>query len=405
MLLNAQEQERDERWYAIFTLEDGGKPVPVSAWDSKDHEGAKWLLQMINETSGHANAFNLATDSVSITMQRFMEMIEGQESFIHRLLNLPPLFEGGLEIMGKGLLHRDDFAINWSWVNGSGRRIQAEQRGAFLIVGRQKYWLSSHAYYLAKNLQSLQKTISTHQGFNEKLVEVSEFKRVLDMLPKEEQSRIQQSSDLAHLKLYYADSFRLEAIPENNTFNIRPVLLRRREEPETPDPIYESILPPAEQARYGARFSESTELLPHYNLGIGKYVILSDKLNKALAYVHKVQHASPEIRNEFLKNPKAFLSNDLDGVIDDEELDNIFSDRVIGIGEWKAKVIPWVKVPSQEWLPDGKLPKGIRGLQIGDKRVTLSATQAKELVAQIENAASAGSATVSFENQEIPANE
>lgn len=58
-------------------------------------------------------------------------------------------------------------------------------------------------------------------------------------------------------------------------------------------------------------------------------------------------------------------------MISDEELNLIFSDRVTGIGEWNAKVIPWIQLPPGEWIPDGKFPNSPFGIDIAGKKYSL----------------------------------
>jgi hypothetical protein len=402
--LQVQEVRVDNQWFLSFALLDANETVlPLSEWTGQNHEGASWLIDLANESPETEGVINKNNNSVQFSMYYLMTLFEGQENYLHRILELPRLFEGGLEIKGHGLLHSNSFRLTYNWLSGT-RPVQAERRGAILLVGNRRFWLPNHAYQMANHLDDLKEALDKENQFSERLTQLAEFQRLLSMLPSEEQRRIRQSSDLASLKLYYADSFRLEAVPDDESFTIRPILLRQRLENDNNDSrVFENVLPPAEQERYAKYFSDSTTLLPHYSIGVGKYLILSDKLNRTLEYVHRIQHANASARSAFLKNPKAAFSAYLDGMLDEDELNNVFSDRVIGIGEWQSKVIPWIQMRPQEWLPNGKLPEAKRGICIDNEKISLSTQGAKELIKKVQSAISQGNPTVTHSGHTVPA--
>ncbi len=400
-LLQLDEREMNGHWFANFSLSKDGDSIKASEWESSQHEGAIWLISLLREEAEDAQI--ISESVVSVSFASLKEQMQDQESYLHKILELPVMFEGGIEIVGNGLLHQPEFKLDWYWNSSSGRRINAEQRESILIYGDRKYWLPNHAQELSLQLKSAKAAIETGLDLNGKLTELAEFKHMLNLLPAEEQQKVTQTSNIGGLKLYYANSFRIEAVPSNDSFSIKPVLLRRKTDPETEDPIFEAVLPPAEQERYSNFFANSTVLLGHYGLGVGKYIIISDRVNRALDYVHKVQHADSATKKAFLKNPKAAIQENLEGIFEEDELENVFSDRVIGIGEWHAKVIPWIKIPSQDWLPTGDLPDGIRGILVADEKIELSESQARELLSKVESAIKDDKPVVDFHNKQIPA--
>jgi len=402
--LHLDEEIHNGCWYATFCLEKDNSIVPTSEWSVCSHDGALWLCNLITELKNDKKSYFIQGDKFYLEMSELIRQADDQEIYLSQLLQLPCLFDGGIEVKGSGLLHHSDFKISYNWISGSGRPLHAKRKGAILIVGEQKYLLPYHAYSLSTHLDELKEVIIKSKGLHEKLTELAEFKNVLSMLPLEECQKIKQSSDLNGLKLYYANAFRIEPIPEEGGYNFRPVLLRRHVDSQDSNPVFECILPPAEQVRYANQFFKSTTLLPQYNLGVGKYLIINEQLNKALKVVHKIQHASVKEKEEFLRNPKAVLAEQIEGVFDVDGMENIFSDRVIGVGEWQDKVIPWIKMPTQDWMPGGELPTGERGILIGEDKIFLSQDSAQKLSEELRRAIDQGQETVKFQENIIPAN-
>ena len=88
--------------------------------------------------------------------------------------------------------------------------------------------------------------------------------------------------------------------------------------------------------------------------------------------------------------------------MDDEEIEQIFSERVIGLGEWQTKVIPWLQLPPGEWIPSGEFPDMRKGLDINGVKIELSSSEAKSLIDDIERAQSSNIPFVEFNEVQIP---
>ncbi len=401
--LSSQESIDGDNWRVTFQLTKDGSPIAISEWPATNHSGAVWLLDFIK-----MNDLEYTQDSdisIAVPFNRLMMEFEGQEGYLQSLIEFPPLFDGGIHLESYGLLHTDGYSLGYNWLNGHGRQLmQCERKAGFLIVGDKKYLLPTHAWKMAENLDAIKVSIDNSGNVNSRLRVLEEFERLKELLPEAERSRFSESSDISSLKLHFSNAFRLEAIPDGNSYKIRPVLLRRREDQDSGSSIFESTLPPSEQNKYAEYFSNSTKLLPHYNLGVGKYLIIGEQLNKVLSVVHKIQHESAEERLKFLRNPKAAIAESLDGLIDEDELDNIFSDRVIGIGEWNVKVIPWMQIPPSDWIPEHDFPDVPKGIDIGGIKIELTSIMAKELLTKIENAQKSGVPFVNHNGIQIPAN-
>lgn len=387
-------------WLISFKLFNGQSNLPVEAWLASKHSGAIWLLDLVK-----MNDLSCAlqeVDEVRIPFDLLMNSLEGQDQFIQTLLDLPPYFPGGIHIESKGLLHQDSFSIEYRWVHSNGRIITRPKReSGFLWVGDEKFLLTTHAWKIVESLDNIQKIFDSADNTHARLMVLEQVQSLKSLLPVEEQNKFNTSNEIANLKLYFANAFRLEAIPDGNSYQIRPVLLRHTEH-ASDTPVFESILPPSEQNRYAEYFSNSTQLLPYYSLGVGKYLMLSDSLNKTLKVVHRLQHADKEEKQNFLKNPRAALAEALEGEIDEVQLESIFSDRVVGIGEWSAKVIPWVQIPPNDWIPSHELPDLPKGIDIAGNRIELKTEEIESLLLAVEKGEKAGLKTIEFNGTQIP---
>jgi hypothetical protein len=127
-------------------------------------------------------------------------------------------------------------------------------------------------------------------------------------------------------------------------------------------------------------------------------------LRRALTVVRRINSASGSIRRAFLANPRAFLRKELGDESETVVVDSVFretqayADRVLGLGLWQPRVVPWIPLPTTDWLgagpKDPKPPQKPPGLIIGDRHVPLDSQQAQELSRAVEQAIATGEPSV-----------
>lgn len=400
-LLHADEFETEKGWYVRFQLMEGDFSKPLSEWLLSNHKGCIWLLDILNMDD--EGVIEKTESSIEMPFYFLMNRLNGQEGYLQKTLDLPDIFDGGIHLESHGLLHNQDYRLSYKWINSSSRPITLHQRNSgFLIVGERKYTLPFHAWKLAESLDLLKSEIKQSDTTQARLGRLAQFEIIKSLLPESEKHKFSESTEISSLKLFYANAFRIEAIPSGHDYKIRPVLLRRREHDNSNQLSFENILPPSEQNRYADNFNTCTKLLPYYNIGVGKYIVISEQLNKALEIVHKIQNQSVDGKLSFLKNPKAVLQENLEGIMDDEELEQIFSDRVIGLGEWQTKVIPWLQLPPGEWIPSGEFPDVRKGIEINGVKIELSTGDAISLIDVLDRAQDLKSPFIEFNGIQIP---
>ena len=400
-LLESTAFESKAGWKIRFQLLLNGLPQPLNSWSVSNHKGSDWLINAFNIDDNEL--IHKSEISIELPFSLLMNQLSGQEGYLQKILDLPEIFDGGIHLESHGLLHKQDFRLSYQWINGSGRPIsQIRRTSGFLIIGERTFTLPFHAWKLVESLDLLEKEVTNSDTTQGRLRQLAQFEAIKALLPECEKSKFSQASEIENLKLFYANAFRIETVPCVSDYKIRPVLLRRRESDNSTLSAFESILPPSEQNRYADNFNKCTKLLPYYNIGVGKYIVIGEQLNNALEVLHKIQNVPAEQKLSFLKNPKAVLQESLEGIIDDEELEQIFSDRVIGLGEWEAKVIPWLQLSPSEWLPSGEFPDTRKGLEINGVKIELTNDDAISLIGKLEEAEETNISFIEFKTVQIP---
>ena len=147
-------------------------------------------------------------------------------------------------------------------------------------------------------------------------------------------------------------------------------------------------------------------------------------LRRALAEVRRVQAAPLAAKRALIAAPRAFLRRVLEVDIDDTVIEEVFrettayADRVVGLGLWAARVLPWIKLPPSNWFgpenagdtetrePTAE-PVSVGGIIVGDRSIPLTPQEAQSLQARVEDAIGAGRTTVPLQHQgstvEVPA--
>ena len=386
-----------------FSLEKNGAPVPVTLWAQSGQEGAIFLAENFSEqTSENAYFIDLADASL-------MALAEGQDGYIQRTLQLSPLYDGGLQIESDGTFSQKDFAITYRFLQPNGRTFSSvKEDGCFVTVAGEVRLLPTSAWRLIRTLRALQEKLKTHDETAERMADWYEAQQLLDALPEEERLRIRESSVLQSVRLFYANAFRVEAEPQEEGYDVGVTLLRQKENSAATEdsPVeHESLLTPIDHEKFSAFFRKANSLSTCVPLEVGRYVVFEPNVRKMLQHIENVRRRTPEERTEFLKNPRAALMQEMGEDIDEEIFAAVLSDRVVGLGVWQEKIVPYVQIKGGQWIPDGKLPDGAeRGVRIGDANVPIrSEEEARDIIAKCAEARQQGKDCFLYEGSDLPA--
>jgi hypothetical protein len=316
------------------------------------------------------------------------------------LIGLPPLTEAIASVSTRGQINRPDFTAELVWKRPTGQAIAgAERCGAWLRVGDDWRRLPDVLFDLAERIDQLNSAADL-AGRMAAAAALSEALPAAEATGKADASGLIRTMTIA-----VADAFSLDLIGEGEASRLVPVLHRAGAEAEAP------LLPDEQQRAFGEdqfhRFSTARSL---YAIGGGTYVVLSPPLRSALAEVRRVQGESLATKRALLASPRAFLRQVLGEETDSAVIENLFretptwSDRVVGLGLWQTRVLPWIELPSNDWfggMPDegrepSRPPTRGRGLLLNDRTVALTAEQITQLHTATEAAIASGDPTVPF---------
>ena len=228
------------------------------------------------------------------------------------------------------------------------------------------------------------------QRVEDKLVALAALR---EALPAGAEHGLAHASGLVgSINIAIADSFSLDLRGDDD--RLAPVLHGGGGNPEAP------LLAQAQQEAFERSFNSASTARPVYALSGQWYVVPQPLLRRALATVRRINGASAATRRSFLSNPRAFLREEIGEDAEAVVLDSVFretqayADRVLGLGLWKPRVVPWIPLPATDWLGSGPqepkpLPKP-PGLMVGDRQVPLNPEQARDLARSVERAIATG---------------
>ena len=212
---------------------------------------------------------------------------------------------------------------------------------------------------------------------------------------------------IGNITIAIADAFSLEMKGEGTLQSLSPILYPSRGQSEQP------LLPPEQQQAFVHRFYGASTVNSVYSIGNQVFVVIEPPLRRALAEVRRANGGSTATKRAFMANPRAFLRDALGDDADEVVLEGLFretssySDRVIGLGLWKPRVVPWIKLPPTDWFNSGSesnggfgrrepADKAKFGIQVGDKRLELSKKDVQDLISSIYACKVEGAPSVNF---------
>lgn len=299
------------------------------------------------------------------------------------------------QIQMKGVPGKPGYGADlvWKRPNGAGV-IVGERRGAFLRIGAAWHRLPGELLEVAEAVEALDRTPADLPA---QLVAMA---RLRGVLPDAEQAGAALvNGTIRRMTIAVADAFSLDLTGNGDATKLVPILHRAGAISDAP------MLPAKAQAAFGDdqfhRFGEARVL---YALGGDTYVVLSQPLQKALNVVRRFQNRSVALRKALFANPRLHLRAALSDDLDDDLLEDLvrdtqaYSERVVGLGLWVPRVVPWITLPPTDWLNEGTTtptppPKGIT---IGELRIPLTASACDEIADRLRTAIASGEASIPY---------
>jgi superfamily II DNA or RNA helicase len=299
-------------------------------------------------------------------------------------LNMPALSLLSVTLTFDGRVDTPDGTIRARWSDERTRSVSANRVGAFVQVGDQTSRLSSALFGLLEAID----------GFNDSVgrdieTRIAKWQPVQVALQEVTGSEVKADGFLGSLTIYQAGSFALDARETANGPDLVPVLMGRNKAPSLDDnaPIQDdgddeaidgelrddsadALLPPELQKRFAdERFGPSGKTRDAYVLARNTFVIIDPDLKVALDVVREMRKGNPEVRRNFLRNPRPAIATALGR--EDADLAAVglfvetrqYSERVLGLGIWDPPKLPWMQKKAGQWAPE-TFPVTLRGRTI-----------------------------------------
>jgi hypothetical protein len=263
-------------------------------------------------------------------------------------LDLPPLADVVAHLETTGIITRPDFRVKLSWRRVGGQPVVGAKRtGAWLRVGDGWQRLPDALFEIAEGVDRLNALPDGDLG--ERLKSIASLREVLPAAALS--ASVETTGLIGEITIAVADAFSLDLVGTGNDAKLEPILHRAGGNPE------DLLLPADEQIAFGRdQFNRFGTARPVYALGNGKYLVLSPPLRKALAEVRRVQSSPMATKRALLGSPRAFLREALGADTDETVIESVFretssyAERVIGLGLWQPRVLPWIKLEQQTGL-------------------------------------------------------
>ncbi len=388
-------------------LSHDGRCIPVAAWGlearAPEMPGVDLVQRLLAE--GRAEEFEdfarLMHSAVAGLSKRKAEM-----------LGMPPAASLMAVIEGYGLLTNPDFRVTLQWQRLTGQPVVSPQRiGAWLRVGESWQRLPSALFDIAEAAAAVE--VAAPADPAAKLRAIASLRAALPAA--ESQGAASARGLLGRMTILQADSFSLDLLGRGDDLKLVPILHGRTDEERT------LLLDPEQQRAFGeGQFQRFSDARPVYTLGNGLFVVLEQNLQRAMGEVRRICAAPARTKRAFFSSPRSFLREALGDDVDDMVVESLFeetaawSDRVIGLGLWEKRVIPWIPIVGTDWFSNddagtgsAKQPSQI-GISVDGAFIPLTPEQAREIGARVDDAMAAGRAAVEIDTDRgkipVPAN-
>ncbi len=214
-------------------------------------------------------------------------------------------------------------------------------------------------------------------------------------------------SFLRSLRVTSADSFTLSfETDENGDLQLAPALLTSAGDNLDNSLNKISALTDADQEIFVKRLDSLPSDVSSFPISGGSYVVVSERLQKALSAVRQLRRSSPQERKKAVLHPEAVIAEMIGEDNEDENQHSLFvetanySDRVLDVAEWVPPIVPWIKVQGQEWIPSDTF-----GFRVGDTEIALTDDGLSTAIDEVELAIAKGEPTATVDGGKVPATE
>ena len=395
----------DKDWVS-FSIEDNGKLIETDKWTELSNEkffnGISTLIGKISESDNEKDG--LINESEILVSHRIVSELNDKDA---NNLSLPPKVPYILDLKHKGTLSSPSFSMTADWLDLNGQYIVgSEQVGCILEHGSKIYRTFDPFYSIISKINLISEITEKKE-----LYEV--WSDIQNYLPKEFQESIRTTDTIKRTRIAFATSFSLNVKSNEEGFDYDPVLFGKKQielSKENNEELSENqnLLHPTIHDKFVENFNTLNNIQSRIPLKDGWYVYLDPKIKESLKVAKSIKSEGKEARKRFIRNPTSVIKEKLQDSFDEieiNEFENVFiettqySERVLDVGVFEKKVLPWIKRKGEEWFPD------TFGLQIGESFIQVKKDNVTELKDKISDAVKNNKEKINWDGTDIPANQ
>jgi hypothetical protein len=360
------------------------------------------LLPLAAKLLEDCSKFNIDTNSSLITLPNHAVAAWPENAAM--LAGLPPNCPFGLDLRLSSGLGQPGTNLSMRWLKpGTSLPLSTPPsiNGLIVNLGEKQFRLHDPLFTVIKLTDSFNKA-----GINDPQEQMRIWSHIRNTLGEENVTSVTDNF-LRVLKVSTADSFTFKYETDaNGDIQVLPVLLTKDYSNNGDGSIKNRVLLETEDEAFTKRLDDLPEGASAFPLANGTYVVVDEKLQRALAVVRKIRQSPPNERKRVFLKPEAIISEMLGEDPDSNTENSIFvetekySERVLDLAEWVPPVVPWIKVQSQSWLPNDSC-----GFRIGARNVPIEAADIPSAIVAVKEAINAGNQTVVIAKVPIPANQ
>lgn len=417
----------------LFTIERKGllgktSVIPANSWAEADlgvlSSPVALLLRALDEAApdNQDDAYPVESEPAARFHQSGLLLTHGRIAhFGHAqalMLGLPPVTPYCLSIQSRGIMSQNDFRLDTAWLTPKGIRATGTQRVGSMLRHQGVWQRLPHALHaLASAIDVF--NMLPHDAYDERRKQLS---CITAALPQQARDRIVRDGYLDSLRVYHAAAMSLRLTTTDGQFDFEPVLFGRswRDRDDADDATPESttdapplpleseaLLPQTLHERF-VRDLTQTYLTARssYVLGENRYIYVEPMLRDALDMVRELRGATNEIRRDFARTPQRYLRERLGDAFGEDAVEAMFvvtqeySERVIGLGVWEPKVLPWIERAPNTWIPERY------GIKVEQHFIAFENPQAvSTAIAQVQAAINEDRPSILLEDIAVPANQ
>jgi len=384
-------------------LTSGAEVIPPSSWPLSGHPAADIAERLLIDGVAIEGDDCLLVEHAAIA-----RLTAGEAA----RLELPSATTLRAVVEGTGIMMAPGFSVSLRWTRPGGQNVLGVQRvGAWLKEPEGWRRLPETLFAVAEAVDAY--TAAAQESEASRLKALAQLRSAL---PQAAMAGTAEASGLlGRVTILEADALSLDAVGDGDDIQIVPVLHRAGDDAAP-------LLPDDRQKAFGVeQFRKWPGARAVYTLPGGIYVVVAPPLREALDVVRRVADAPPAQRRAFLREPRAAIRAAIGDEADAAVLESLvietaaWSERVIGLGLWQPRVVPWVELEANDWF--GSASEGEahaqrerrKGIQIGDQRLELTAGQAEALTTKVKDAVRSGRSAVPFDTPDgqvdVPATE